>query len=115
MTAPRRVLRYEVPIDGDPHEVAAGKVLMACRKRGSEWPARELEVWVEVEVLSAGHEKLRDPAALNTLTAAATRQVVVLGTGQLVPGEAEHLASCIDDRLVWHLYEISDADLEAWS
>lgn len=99
MTAPRRVLRYVVPIDGQVHEIADGRVLMAAPQRDAVWPARELEVWVEAEILT----RVRTDPPL-PLEPAATSDVQVVGTGEPLPADAEHLASCIDDRLVWHLY-----------
>jgi len=100
MTAPRRVLRYVVPIDDHAHEIADGEVLMAHRERGAEWPARSIEVWVEAEILDS---TTRAPQFLEPV---ATRAAQVFGTGHPLPASAEHLASCIDDQLVWHLYGV---------
>lgn len=106
--APRRVLRYAVPIDDQPHEIAVGRVLMAMPARDQPSPgATELEVWVEAEVASYGREPLHDPRALDTLTPLATSPVQVFGTGQLLPEISTWLASCIDGRLVWHLYGVA--------
>lgn len=106
MTAPRRVLRYVVPIDDHAHEIAAGYVVMAAPRRGEADPVRNLEVWVETEVLSHGEGQLGDPRAANAITPTATCDAQVFGTGQMLPDDAEHLASCINGPLVWHLYEV---------
>lgn len=109
MIGPRRVLRYVVPIDDRPHSIGAGRVLMVAPKRGKRGeavPARDVEVWVEVEVLSDGSEPIRT-GSVDTLTPTSTSAVQIFGTAQLLPPTASWLGSCIDGRLVWHLYGLS--------
>lgn len=100
MTSARRVLRYVVPIDDDTHEIAGGKVLMVSPDRAQEHPARRLEVWVDTETV----------VTLSGLLATTVSYVRVHGTGQPLPADTgEHLASCIDGPLVWHLYRADDS------
>lgn len=86
-----RVLRYEIPVDGQTHSlpVPFGKqVLVAARN------PEVVELWVEVdESVAAG-------------VPGPPRHFTVYGTGQVVP-TGWHVGSCITaaGALVWHLYE----------
>jgi hypothetical protein len=86
MTASRRVLRWEVPVDDHVHEIGGGRLLwVAARNLGV------VEAWTE--------EDGSQPARL----------AVVVGTGHPIPEDAtDHLGSTFDagGALVWHLYEV---------
>lgn len=94
----RTVLRYDVPVDDQPHEIAAGAVLHAAAERfitGSTIP--RVEVWIEC---FTPENRLPEQ----------TMTVQVFGTGQRLPANARWLRTCLDGRLVWHLYELAEVD-----
>lgn len=103
----RSVLRYEIPIDDQLHQIAAGKVLMAVPHRQQDSPVRRLEVWVETDVELENIHAGNPGVSVRTLIAGAVdhTHVQVYGTGHMLPDEATHLATCVDRGLVWHLYE----------
>lgn len=96
----RRIFRYEIPIDDQPHEIPAGKVvhLNEYRMKHITGERNRVEVWVEVTL---GGASIADD--IN-----GTQHVQIIGTGHAIPDGATHLATCLDSQLVWHLYRIGD-------
>lgn len=96
----RRVLRYEIPINDQPHKIPAGKILQLhpYRMRAITGERNRVEVWIETTV----------PDNWPHAEPIGSRQVQIFGTGQPLPEDATHLASTVDDRLVWHLYQLGD-------
>lgn len=95
----RRVLRYAVPIDGDAHQIGRGRILHVAPARHLvvRDADRALEVWVDVQ-LPPTWPAVPEP----------TQDVVVFGTGRVLPERSIHLGSCLmGDRLVWHLYGVT--------
>ena len=102
MTA-RRVLRYEIPVDDKAHPIPRGPVLMVTPWRLIQTsPAGRVEVWIETEIPDNWPNS--DPST--------TRDVVVVGTGQLLPDGSRWLGSCLDGPMVWHLYELAPEEGE---
>lgn len=60
-------------------------------------PAGRIEVWVQVDV----PDNFPADGPLPR-----TRQVIIVGTGHVVPLDTTWLASCLDGPLVWHLYQL---------
>lgn len=89
-----RVLRFSVPLDDKAHPIAIGKpVLTAVRDN----LVAGVEVWIETEVADNFPEGGYD-----------TRQAQVFGTGHHIPDGTEHIGSCLDGGLVWHVYGVED-------
>ena len=90
-----RVLRFNVPVDGQPHDIAVGNPVLTAVRHDTAPMAGIVEVWVETVVAdnfpAGGYE---------------TRQVQVFGTGRQIPDWAEHVGSCLDGPLVWHVYDL---------
>jgi hypothetical protein len=84
-----RVLRWEIPVDDQWHQIGGGRVLhTACRPPS----ATTVHIWT------------LEPEN----TAIAPRHACVIGTGHRVPMDAgDHLGTAIthDDALVWHVFE----------
>lgn len=83
----RRVLKWNVPVDDQPHEIGSGRVLHVACQYGPE----SVQVWT----LEYG-----EPT---------TRLAQVFGTGQPLPGTVDaHLGSTVTARaLVWHVFEVT--------
>jgi hypothetical protein len=95
----RRVLRYDVPVDDQPHLVGGGRVLHV----GSQFPrptgTPQVALWCEEELHEdwPGSEPLRPQ-----------RWVQVFGTGDRLPDAAfRHLGTALGAGLVCHLYEVA--------
>lgn len=82
-----RVLKWVVPIDGQPHEVGGGDVVHVGVARPN---FDAVTVWT-----------FELPA-----TPALPRQVQVYATGQDVDVRHHHLGSVVVDPYVWHLFEV---------
>lgn len=92
----RRVLRWEVPVNDQWHDIGWGKVVLVdARSFGT------VEVWTEEHM------------------AEATRPARVFGTGHPIespnddPTAVEHVGSCFDTqtkRLVWHVYAEKESE-----
>lgn len=97
----RRVLRYEIPIDDNFHEIPAGKILHLSeyRHKNITGERARIEVWVEVTFEGAGV----------VFPIIGLQRVQVFGTGHPLPEDAAHLATCLDGALVWHLYQVNQA------
>lgn len=88
----RRVFRYEVPVDDQPHEF---KLLSNAEILHVAAVAVDLvEFWIE------------DYGDAVRLTA---RRFQVFGTGQDLPDQAKWVGTCdrTDFSLMWHLYEVT--------
>lgn len=89
----KTVLRYEVPIDFQPHtfQLTHSPHAVATKTIG---PTYRVEFWVE-------YEDLPD------IVTAVRRTFQVFGTGQPIPSTARLIGTTERlDGLVWHLYEI---------
>ncbi|MBM6622646.1 hypothetical protein JTF08_13605 [Micrococcaceae bacterium RIT802] len=97
----RRVLRFNLQVT-ETHTLPQGPVVMIHHDRaypdGQE--CGRLEVWIEAQTPG-------DFPAKPEL--GSRRKVKVFGTGQLIPAGARHMGSCLDGRLIWHLYDITNA------
>jgi hypothetical protein len=97
----RRVLRWEVPVDDQWHDIGGGKVVhVDNRPTLPGLPSGRVEVWTEEPTPEDWPATERGMVPL--------RNVIVVGTGHPIPDEATtHLGSVLDadGRLVWHLYE----------
>lgn len=98
--APTRILRWDVPVDDQPHPIGRGNVVMvATRPPRPGMPRHVVEVWTE-----------EHPGP--NLDGIRTRDAQVYGTGHEVPGRYRHLGSCLDvvtnGSLVWHVFEVRD-------
>lgn len=83
----KRVLKWEVPVDDETHEISGGPVVhVACQHT-----ADVVMVWTEESDLTL-----------------APRTVRVFGTGHPIPKAATHIGSVVTagGALVWHLYEL---------
>ena len=86
----RQPLRYTIPVNDEPQQFPAGKILHLARHR--TMPSNGiLEVWVEVETPVTNLQTLQ-----------------VIGTGQDIPDGAQHLATTLDGPFVWHLYRLGE-------
>lgn len=95
----KRVLRYEVVIDDQPHEVPRGVPVLMERKTWAGVPSMPvIDVWFEIHVPGADW----NPAEYEPQT----QKVQIVGTGQPVPDAWRWLRSYVDGGLVWHLYEV---------
>lgn len=92
MATVTRVLKWEVPVDGETHYIVRGQVVHVACQGGPD----TVHVWT----LEVGDEAA-DPAT--------PRPVQVFGTGQPVPLELGHLGSALWSHrftpLVWHVFE----------
>lgn len=89
----KQMLRYEVPIDDQTHEIPDLPVVLFGRAPSQRSPygyVAALSVWCEVPDGSTP----------------ATQLVQVVGTGQELDDTWTRLASAVDDAFVWHLYAI---------
>jgi hypothetical protein len=87
--ATKRVLKWVVPVDDQPHEIGCGKVVHVACQSGPEL----VMVWTEEHAPGKPEQ---------------TREVQVYGTGHQVPMFAEHVGSVVTagGALVWHVYEL---------
>lgn len=96
MSEDLRIMRWEIPVDDQDHEVAAwGEVVGAEVAMNSPWL---MSFWtVETE---------QDAMAWIERNESSGRRFRVFGTGQSIPGKWEHRASAPRTRgLVFHLME----------
>jgi hypothetical protein len=85
----RRVLKWRVPADDHWHPVGSGQVVLVDVQPRQVGPLGTTTVWT-LETTDSG-----DPSVV------AAR---IFGTGQEVPDDVEHVGSCIDGPLVWHVF-----------
>lgn len=85
----RRVLKWVVPVDDCDHPIGPGPVVLTAVQRlgSAEVPAGFVTVWTD-------ESEDRGPV----------RSARVYGTGQPVSEHDEHIGSCIDGPLVWHVF-----------
>lgn len=95
----KRVLRYGIAIDDQPHEVPTGVPVLFARTERNRLTGLEalVDVWFEQETPDDW------PASDYDST---TQQVQIVGTGHPVPSEWRWLSSFLDGPLVWHLYQV---------
>lgn len=99
-----RVLKWDVPIDDEPHEIGGGDVVLVdVMQLNQADRVRHVNVWTRELVddeLQPIHPK---------------RTAQVYGTGQLVDGAIRHIGSTVDrlvfvgaisTELVWHVFEV---------
>jgi hypothetical protein len=80
------VLKWPVPVDGQPHAIGGGDVLHV----GVQLAVRDVCVWtLELEA-----------------TPAPSRNVQVFATGEPVDVRHRHIGSVIWDPYVWHVFEL---------
>lgn len=84
-----KVFKYVVAVDDQVHEIPGKIVHVACED------PRELLVWSEVVAHQHG------PVAV----------VCVFATGQPIPPGAVHIGTVWRAGLVWHLYDVTEADV----
>lgn len=84
----KRVLKWTVPVDDQPHFIGTGQVVHVACQAGPY----EVQVWTEEPW---GSEPTESPYG---------RRARAYGTGHAVPGGWIHIGSVIDLGLVWHLY-----------
>lgn len=77
------VLKWAVPVDGQPHLIGAGSVVLVA----NQGEHGTVYVWT-------WEYGVPQP----------TRSVVVHGTGHEVPEWHEHLGSCVAGTFVWHVF-----------
>lgn len=118
----QRVLRWEVPVDDDWHDIGAGYVVEVAARDHRSSPGDLVEVWT-----------LEDTADTNPGDSLSIpmRSVTVIGTGHPVPPDTEHVGSAIvptfttvsrrrdlDEQivsmsgLVWHVFAKYDPQTE---
>lgn len=79
----QRVLRWDVPVDDDWHEIGAGAVVHVAARGYRERPGDLVEVWTLEETPGIDTSKLPK------------RSVSVFGTGHLLPRDAVHVGSAV--------------------
>lgn len=96
----RRIFRHELKVNDQAHEIPAGKIVHFTEYRNKHITHEHdrVEVWVEAQLDG-------DTWRAKTM---GNQRVQVFGTGQRIPENAEHIASCLADRLVWHLYRLPE-------
>ncbi len=94
----KRVLRFEVPVDADPHPLPDAPIVFARRDPNPFGLGASLQVWVEVSTLDDW------PASEPPV---GTRQVQVVSTGDPVPDSWTWLASFADGAALGHLFEVN--------
>jgi hypothetical protein len=96
----RRILRWEVPVDDQPHKIGGGRVVhVAIRPQRIQGRDHRVEVWTD-ETLASEWPEGPDPQ---------TATVQVFGTGQRLPETTgEHVGAAIepDGVLVWHVVRV---------
>ena len=83
-----RVLKWDVPVDDQPHRIGGGDVIHVDSQRGR---SDEIQVWT-----FENDQPVR------------ARVVRVFGTGHTVPLDAKPLGSVVvgGGHLVWHVFEV---------
>jgi hypothetical protein len=118
----QRVLRWDVPVDDQWHEIGAGYVLEVASRGYRDRPGDLTEVWTLEQV---------EDATFKAVENLPKRSVIVVGTGHQVPDNAEHIGTAVvpthylshetdhtgnrqirtSAGLVWHLFaKIDPAD-----
>lgn len=86
MSPVRRILKWSVPVDDNPHEIGRGPVVhVACQSRPDS-----IEVWTD---------------EFDTQGRVPTRVAQVYGTGHPIPADLQHVGSVLTfgGQLVWHV------------
>lgn len=87
-----RVLRWEVPVDDEWHDIGAGRVVHVAARSYRKRPGDLVEVWT-LEVDYAGDGSTADLAM---------RPVTVIGTGHPAPSPAWYIGTAIVPAFVVH-------------
>jgi hypothetical protein len=82
----QRVLRWDVPVDDQWHEIGAGYVLEVASRGYRDRPGDLAEVWTL--------EELED-ATFKAVENLPKRSVIVVGTGHQVPDNTEHVGTAV--------------------
>lgn len=116
----QRVLRWDVPVDSQWHDIGAGPVVLVAARTHRERPGDLVEVWT-----------LEDTPGTSTADLP-HRAVTVIGTGHPAPNDTRHIGSAIVPAmrivpsalmsqpdlivsragLVWHVFERYDPEAE---
>lgn len=80
----QRVLRWDVPVDDQWHEIGAGYVAHVASRAHKHRPGDLVEVWTVEEV-----------ADTQVTVTVPMRSVTVIGTGHQVPDDAEHIGTAV--------------------
>jgi len=86
----RQVLKWDVPVDDEPHEIGGGLVTLVACQHSPE----VVQVWTTEEMASI---------------ATSRRLVQVFGTGQPLPDiTGDHVGSVVtaNGALVWHVFSL---------
>lgn len=100
----KRILKWEVPIDDEEHNIGNGKVVHVGLPKIPALGSlrREVCIWTE-ETMS------NDSASILT-----DRTVKIFGTGREFPDDHCHVGSVVDSSdtayAVWHVYEVEKVD-----
>jgi hypothetical protein len=79
----QRVLRWEVPVDDEWHEIGAGRVVEVAARAHHQRPGDLVEVWTLEDFAGTSTADLR------------RRPVTVIGTGHPAPNDAAYLGTAI--------------------
>lgn len=79
----QRVLRWDVPVDDEWHEIGGGRVVEVSARTQRERPGDLVEVWT----LEGAH--------VPTTTEPPMRSVIVIGTGHTAPPNTEYLGTAV--------------------
>lgn len=86
----QRVLRWDVPVDDEWHEIGAGRVVEVAARAHRKRPGDLVEVWT-----------LEDHPGTSTADLP-KRSVVVVGTGHPAPLDSEYLGTAIVPAFLVH-------------
>ena len=110
MSTQQRVLRYRIEVQDKPVVLPAGKVLLVVKERQDIFSTfGHLEVWIQAETL-VGWPDVRTQG---TTGAVGTQELLIVGTGHLVPDGAEHVGSTVDGPFVWHVYRMPAPEVKS--
>ena len=79
----QRVLRWEVPVDDDWHEIGAGRVVEVAARAHRQVPGDLVEVWTLERTEHFGTDSILK------------RSVTVVGTGHPGPSRTEYLGTAV--------------------
>lgn len=94
----KRVLRYDVPVDADPHSIPDARIVFVRRDPNPFGLGAAAQVWIEVP--TPDDWPVSEPTV-------GTRQVQVVETGDPVPNSWVWLASFADGATLLHLFGVA--------
>lgn len=100
----QRVLRWDVPVDDEWHEIGAGRVVHVASRAHRKRPGDLVEVWTLEERPFPGTDELEGP-----------RLVRVFGTGHEVPDEAHYIGTAVVPAFAVHETGLARHPLEVES